>query len=151
MEIAIRRFEECDQSAREAVLSWHQSEWGTEWADYVKNLETGKGIPAVFVAFAGDGIPVGTSMIVEEDMLTRPDLGPWLGGVYVRPDFRKHGYGTALTSYAMKSAKACGIGALWLYTAKARHLYERLGWEYVSTEFYPVEDQDVAIMNWKAE
>ena len=48
-----------------------------------------------FVLFDQDE-PVGTAGLVREDLETRPDLTPWLAGLFVRPEFRGRGHATAL-------------------------------------------------------
>jgi GNAT superfamily N-acetyltransferase len=48
-----------------------------------------------FVLFE-ESRPVGTASLAHEDLETRPDLTPWLAGVYVEPAFRGRGHGTAL-------------------------------------------------------
>ena len=66
-----------------------------------------------------------------EDFELRPNLSPWLAGVFVRPQHRKKGVGTALVSRIECEAKALGFETLYLYTAHSESLYERLGWKVV--------------------
>src|SRR4051812_27947910 len=48
-----------------------------------------------FVRFEGDR-PVGTASLAHQDLDSRPDLTPWLAGVYVVPDARGRGHAEAL-------------------------------------------------------
>src|SRR5215217_1020025 len=48
-----------------------------------------------FVLF-DQGVPVGTASLAHKDLEARPDLTPWLAGVFVQPAFRGRGYATAL-------------------------------------------------------
>ncbi len=86
-----------------------------------------------FVLFDGDQ-PVGTAGIAPHDLDTRPDLTPWLVGVYVQPAFRGRGHATALVRRAEAFARASSVRVLWLYTATAEKLYAGLGWQFVAME-----------------
>ena len=86
-----------------------------------------------FVLF-DNGQPAGTAGLMREDLETRPDLTPWLGGLFVRPEFRARGHATALVRRVEAFALAAHVPALWLYTSTAEPFYTRLGWERVATE-----------------
>ncbi len=86
-----------------------------------------------FVLFDGDE-PAGTASLTREDLEARPDLTPWLAGVFVRPGFRGRGHAAALVRRVEASAAAASVPVLWLYTATAEPLYARLGWRRVGTE-----------------
>ena len=86
-----------------------------------------------FVLFDHDQ-PVGTAGLVHADLDTRPDLTPWLAGVFVQPAFRGRGYATALVKRAEAFAAAAFVPVLWLYTLTAEPFYERLGWRRAGIE-----------------
>ena len=86
-----------------------------------------------FVLF-DNGQPVGTAGVVRSDLDARPDLTPWLAGVFVQPASRGRGYATALVRRAEAFASAASVPVLWLYTLKAEPLYARLGWQRVGLE-----------------
>jgi GNAT superfamily N-acetyltransferase len=86
-----------------------------------------------FVLFDGNE-PVGTAGIAPYDLATRPDLAPWLVGVFVQPAFRGRGHATALVRRAEAFAQAASVPVLWLYTVTAEGLYARLGWRPVGME-----------------
>jgi len=86
-----------------------------------------------FVLFERDQ-PVGTAGVVHGDLDTRPDLSPWLAGVFVRSEFRGRGYATALIRRAEAFAVAASVPVLWLYTWTAEPFYARLGWQRVGVE-----------------
>lgn len=130
----------------DALVAWHRQEWGPEWADYVRRSTSRDRIPTTYAATEG-GVLLGSAMLVDEDMATRKDLFPWLGGVYVAPSQRGRGVGAALALHAMTRAAEMGIPLLWLYTPASRRLYERLGWQYVSEEGYLGET--VTVMQWR--
>ncbi len=122
----------------ETIAEWHRNEWWDEWALFMQSCDYSGWIPALYIGCI-DGKPIGTSLLMEEDMTTRKDLTPWLAGVYVIPEERRKWYGTILAHHAMMQAKELGIPKLWLYTHTARHIYETLWWEYVSSEEYSDE------------
>lgn len=150
MEVKILDIALCEAGTIDVITDWHRAEWGDEWAEQIQDFSKNGGLPGIYVALLDGKTPIGTSMLVFDDMVTRTDLGPWLGGVYVLPEYRDHGVGTELTRHAMDKARELELPVLWLYTAKARHLYERLGWKFVSEEYYPVESQNVSIMKWES-
>ena len=90
------------------------------------------------------GEPVGTAALVHSDLDTRPDLTPWLAGVWVEPAFRNRGHASALVRHVEAFALASRVPTIWLYTVRAEPLYRKLGWERCGTE----RDQghDVALM-----
>ena len=96
-----------------------------------------------FVLFDG-GQPVGTAGLVRQDLDARPDLTPWLAGVFVLPGFRGRGHATALVHRVEAFALAAAVPVLWLYTLKAEPLYARLGWERAGTE--QEDGHDVVLM-----
>lgn len=96
-------------------------------------LEPPVGPEETFVVFDGDQ-PVGTAALITTDLETRPDLTPWLAGVFVQPEFRRRGHATTLIRQVEAFALAAGVHVLWLYTSTAETLYTRLGWQRIGTE-----------------
>lgn len=84
-------------------------------------------IPVVLVALEGVAL-CGSAMLVEHDMDTRADLEPWLAGVYVVPEYRHRGVGSALVRRVVSDAADLGVPELYLYTPDAAEFYSRLGW-----------------------
>lgn len=102
------------------------------------------GVPSVVVALE-DGALCGAAMLVAHDMDTRPELTPWLAGVYVVASCRGRGYGSALVRRIESEASAIGVRRLYLYTPDAMGLYAPLGWEV--DERCEYLGQDVAVMS----
>lgn len=133
------------------LARWHHEEWG--WLRPGDTLEArqarlegecGKGtIPTVLVAVEGETL-LGSSMLVEQDMDTRPQWSPWLASVFVAPDRRGEGIGTLLVRRAMEEAARLKVGRLHLYTPSAERFYARLGWSLV--ERTPYHGAEVAVM-----
>jgi GNAT superfamily N-acetyltransferase len=86
-------------------------------------------IPSVFVALDDTGALLGSAELIVCDMDERPELTPWLAGVYVVADRRGRGLATALINRVEQEAAALGVPRLYLYTPSAEGLYERLGWQ----------------------
>lgn len=106
----------------------------------------GKGaIPSVVVAIE-DGRLLGGALLIDSDMKTRPELTPWLAGVYVKAEERGRGVASQLVNRIVEEAKTLGVQTLYLYTDAAQSLYARLGWEVVEELVY--ENLPVTIMKY---
>lgn len=92
-------------------------------------------IPLTLVALHGDEA-VGTASIYIEDMLTRPDLSPWLAAVYVSRPWRRRGIGARLVTAVEHVARRLGIARLYLYTPDQERFYTLLGWQALETVVY---------------
>jgi GNAT superfamily N-acetyltransferase len=75
-------------------------------------------MPRTFILLA-DGEPVGTASLVAHDLDERPDLSPWLAGVFAEPHARSRGYEGRLVAAVEREARAASIPTLWLYTKAA--------------------------------
>jgi N-acetylglutamate synthase-like GNAT family acetyltransferase len=84
-------------------------------------------LPIAWIAH-DDGIATGTAALRTSDLHGREDLGPWLGGVYVEPRFRRRGIASALCDVVAAKARALGHRRLFLFTLDKQSLYARLGW-----------------------
>jgi GNAT superfamily N-acetyltransferase len=126
-----------------AVARWHHMEWGhlrpsETVEDRIGRVESSCGhceIPTTLVALAGDQL-LGSASLVEHDIDTRPELSPWLSGVFVAPEHRRRGVGAALVERVVREALALGVARLYLYTPGSGTLYLRLGWSVVERTFY---------------
>lgn len=85
-------------------------------------------IPLTFISLDGPK-PVGTAEIVIHDLPARKDLSPWLASVYVVPEYRNKGIGSALINTAVQKAKELNIPILYLFTWTQESLYKKLGWK----------------------
>ena len=100
-------------------------------------------IPTTVVALAGDRL-LGSASIVAQDMAIRPHLSPWLATVYVAPEHRKQGVGSALVRRISDEARALGVARLHLYTPDKEAFYTRMGWRTIERVEY--RDHTVAVM-----
>ena len=134
-----------------ALSQWFLREWrdfygDKTWEDvagtFYQRLNRSR-IPLALVAFEEDR-PLGTISLLEESISTRKHLAPWLGGLYVREDARRHGIGKQLIEAAVGEARGLGIEQLFIGIRKAEDYYLQLGWEMVERMDYYGED--IAIM-----
>ena len=83
----------------------------------------------VFAAITDNDQLLGVATIVHDDELPdAPETGPWLAAVFVTPDARKFGVGSALVANVVNRARELGYTTLFLYTEHAQPWYETKGW-----------------------
>ncbi len=101
-------------------------------------------LPITFVASSGEEL-LGSDMLVACDMDTHPQYSPWLAGVFVSPERRRHGIGRVLSERVVREAARFGFATLYLYTPNAQDFYSRLGWSILERAHY--RKTDVTIMS----
>jgi GNAT superfamily N-acetyltransferase len=92
----------------------------------------GLAIPRTLVLLVDDE-PVGTASLTAHDLDERPDLTPWLAGMFVASHVRGRGYAARLVAAVEEEARRASITTLWLYTNTAERIYARVGWRTVET------------------
>jgi GNAT superfamily N-acetyltransferase len=135
----------------EDLARWHCEEdgrlddrhWVAFWRDQLRSESGRDEIPIAFVAIDGDE-PVGGVSLVRSNMNSHSELSPWLAGTFVHPTRRGEGIGLALVEHAVECAQALGVSRLYLYTERARGLYEHAGFRHLWDEIY--EGGPVAVM-----
>ncbi|WP_282875979.1 GNAT family N-acetyltransferase [Pseudomonas peli] len=136
------------------IAEWHHQEWsslssGMSLQARIKKMQSylsNNKIPGLFVWF-DSGCVVGSAGILVNDMDTKPALTPWLASLYVVPDQRGRGIGTALVNHVMQYAKTLGNKEIFLFTPSKENFYSDLGWEVISREEY--RGQKVSVMRFK--
>ena len=113
---------------------WAWNEWGLKSGrslasdlERAQALVDAAGFEKTFILLEDD-IPAAMASLVRADLDERPDLTPWLAGVYVNPPYRGRGHAVRVVSQVEQAAIAEAVGALWLYTSTAPGLYRKLGW-----------------------
>jgi len=100
-----------------------------------------------------NGKPVGTASLIPDDMeggrMSRSIhiLTPWLADLFVIPEYRGKGIGSALINRIESEAGRLGYGMIYLYTEDCTSLYDSLGW--VVREITRYADLDVTVMEKK--
>ena len=84
-------------------------------------------IPTTFIALDGETL-LGSACLLADDMHQYRDLTPWLASVFVAPEHRSRGAGSAVVQRVVEEARALGIKMLYLYTPDRESFYARMGW-----------------------
>ena len=87
-------------------------------------------VPSVVVALENDDL-IGSAMLAERDMESRPHLTPWLAGVFVKPQFRGKNIGKALVKRIEDHAKSLGFEVLYLYSPSTEGFYKKMNWKVI--------------------
>ena len=85
----------------------------------------------VFAAINQADELLGLATLVDDDGL--PDAtepGPWLAAVFVDPEARKLGVGSALIDHVVNRSRELGYSEIFLYTDYQQQWYEKRGWTY---------------------
>ena len=125
------------------LARWQHREWACfhpgetlqDRIDQINNQIGSRQIPTT-VAALEDSEVFGSASLVHNDLETRPDLSPWLAGVYVGSQYRRLGIGTALVTRIMLEAQELGASSLYLFTADQEKLYAGLGWKSFEQQMY---------------
>jgi N-acetylglutamate synthase-like GNAT family acetyltransferase len=84
-------------------------------------------LPIAWVAHA-NGRLLGSAALRVHDIEGHEHLTPWLGGVYIGPQFRRRGIGAALCTTVEEAARSRGVQTLYLFTLDKQAWYSRQGW-----------------------
>ena len=57
--------------------------------------------------------------------------GPWLAAVFVAPEVRSRGTGSALVHHIVERCRQRGDATLYLYTDEQQSWYESMGWTFI--------------------
>lgn len=137
------------------IAKWHWDEWGhadpegsvDTWTDALRERTLRDKIPTTYVALSDSNTLLGAVTLVDSDMEAHKELTPWLAGLYVHPDHRKKGIGSALVNHLVAKVQDIGLPELFLYTSNATVLYKKLGWRTIAEEFYEGEDVNVMVFD----
>ncbi len=125
------------------VANWHFSQWqhlypGDQLEDFAAELRASLGpwfVPSTWLLVNEQGV-WGSASVIEQDMATNPDLGPWLASVYIHPELRGQGLGTRLVRFVITRCQQQGLSSLYLFTPDRVHFYQNLGWQDLRQESY---------------
>ncbi|NBS00225.1 MAG: N-acetyltransferase [Actinobacteria bacterium] len=83
----------------------------------------------VFAAIDSQDHLLGVATLVDDDELPdAPEPGPWLAAVFVTPDARKFGVGSALVEHVVNQARELGYPKIYLYTEHQENWYASKSW-----------------------
>jgi GNAT superfamily N-acetyltransferase len=125
------------------LARWHHAQWsyldvGLTAEQRASRLGAHLGrtqIPTTFVALSGKTL-IGSASLIAQDMDTRMDLSPWLASVYVAPEHRRQGVGTALVQRVAQEAASLQVVEIYLFTPDKEQFYARRGWSVVERTLY---------------
>ena len=117
------------------LARWSFDEWSylhpeRTLSDVEQSISEGsnrENIPISLVAMEKREV-VGMIALKTSDFKARPDLSPWLAGLYVDKLQRRKGVGTKLVHEIEKLAGRLGASKLYLLTDDAEEFYHGLGW-----------------------
>lgn len=89
-------------------------------------------MPITLVAHDERGV-LGTASLKAEDLDLVPELTPWISSVYVHPDHRGEGIGSALAAEIERIAGELGYRRLHLFNPLSQGVFEKLGWKLLKT------------------
>ena len=100
-------------------------------ADFFDELPEVPGIPFCLVAHDREKF-VGTVLGLVSDLDERPELSPWVGALWVEPEFRRQGVAAALVKAALGEVFEAGHEVAFLCaTAEKRVMYQNQGWQLI--------------------
>jgi uncharacterized protein (DUF952 family)/GNAT superfamily N-acetyltransferase len=74
---------------------------------------------------------LGLATLVDDDELPGAiEPGPWLAAVFVVPEARKLGVGSALINHVVSRSRELGYSEMFLYTEDQQEWYQKRGWTY---------------------
>lgn len=149
-EIIIENLATCPELVDQVAGYW-QAEWSsdkgptgfeTQKRSIEKNLNTHKA-PFILVAYTEPNtlracLPagkresrslVGTAALFLHDLDSRPDLSPWMGGIFTAPEYRGRGIAKNLIEKVLCKAQELGYHTIYLHTEHTAGLYTKLGWQ----------------------
>lgn len=125
------------------LAQWHHQQWSylnpgqslQQRREKMQAYLQASVVPSTLVATDNDKL-LGSASLVVNDMDNHPEWMPWLASVFVLPEFRGRGLGSALVEAVMKLAADHGLSTLYLFTPDQMEFYRRLGWSIVTKENY---------------
>jgi len=136
------------------IARWWLGEWGhpppgdsvEALTSRVRGLLNRDQLPIQVVTILENRI-VGVAVLKLHEMFDLyPDKDFWLGDVFVAPEFRGQGIGSALVMRIVEIAKSRGIGSLHLQTQNLNGgLYAKLGWKTIEQTHYKGYDALVMV------
>jgi len=90
----------------------------------------------------GDKI-LGSSALLTNDLISRHDLMPWVGCLYMIPEARGRGLGGKLLGHVVEEAERMGYQSVYLGTDLDGY-YEKYGWSFLDRAWL-VNGEEVSV------
>lgn len=131
-----------NSSHLQTLAAWHHAQFGylNPTVTIEQRLERltasaqREGLPVTFVAVS-DGQLLGSASLLPRT-ITHEHLSPWLSSVYVTPEQRNKGVGSALARHVVQAAASMGMETVYLFTPHSEAMYARMGWQVVEHTDY---------------
>jgi len=83
----------------------------------------------IYAAISEQNQLLGVATLIDDDELPdAPEPGPWLAAVFVTPDAREFGVGSALVEHVVNRSRELGYSKIYLYTEHQENWYASKGW-----------------------
>lgn len=134
------------------IADWYLGEWGhydpsRKQSDIVESLQgylQDDSLPQALVAINNKAL-IGVAQIKYRELSLYPQHEHWLGGVYVKPEYRGMAVSSKLIKQALKLAQTYNVSELYLQTLRLDGgLYSKLGWQ--SVEKFQHKDHTKLLM-----
>lgn len=119
------------------IANWYFEEWGhysskLKQSDIENSLQRylqRDEIPFAVVALDNNAL-VGVAQVKIKELSLYPQYEYWLGGVFVKPEYRGNAVGFKLIQQALKLANSHNIDEIYLQTLRLNGgLYSKIGWQ----------------------
>ena len=140
--VVIKYLADCPQTIP-VLAAWMFDYWGDKYGmhsvqdpiDALSQRLYRNRIPLALVAMSGSR-PVATASLKIQELATHKHFYHWLGSVFVAPEFRRRGIGSALVSRCEARAAEFGVTNLFLLTPDREGFYRKLNWTPVDRPIY---------------
>ncbi|ARU89441.1 GNAT family N-acetyltransferase [Pseudomonas sp. M30-35] len=119
----------CDTMAERLYRQFSYEYAGQSLAQWQQEFAAGQfdGSWKSLIVTDGDRL-LGGAALAQDDLSSRPDLGPWLACVLVAPEARGQGLAARLIEGICGHARDSGITTLYLHTHDKSDYYAKRGW-----------------------
>jgi N-acetylglutamate synthase-like GNAT family acetyltransferase len=126
---------------KDKAIQYIQRKWATKdslmvYEDCINNcITTNNPLPQWYLLENNDEI-IGCAGLITNDFISRSDLYPWVGALFIEEKYRGNAYGSRLLDKAKRDTKNGGFSHLYLCTELVGY-YEKYGFTYIGTGYHP--------------
>lgn len=130
MMIKIINVKDFDGDLDEGVRYIHDK-WGNDrnyhfYENAIRHASAGNDLPQFYLMIKSGRI-IGCAALLTNDYISRQDLIPWVGCLFVEKNERGKEYGKRLLKHALRKARQAGFSKAYLTTDHDGY-YEKYGW-----------------------
>ncbi|MDD4309308.1 MAG: GNAT family N-acetyltransferase [Candidatus Cloacimonetes bacterium] len=120
------------QSGMDAAISYIHAKWGNKenlnfYHDaIIHSSKAGDSLPQFYLILEGERV-AGCYALLVNDLISRHDLLPWLGCLFVEPEYRGKKMGSKMLEHGLVMAGRMGFAKAYLTTDHDGY-YEKYGW-----------------------